>query len=201
MNATIYKDYTIEIDYDELIDNPRDWDNLSTMIFFHKRYDLGDKHDYNADDFTGWNEMRNQLIKDFDPAVISYVHMLDHSALSFSMQSFNGRSPYAHWDSGIVGFILITRETMRKEYKWKKLTSKRQEKLYQYMKGELETYQAYCNGEVYYYTINDPDDDFVDSCGGYYDTDEMLSECKSIIDNIVQRKEGKLWDHIPVLAD
>lgn len=32
---------------DDPIDSPRDWDNLGTMICFHRRYTLGDKHNYN----------------------------------------------------------------------------------------------------------------------------------------------------------
>ena len=53
-----YKDYDINIDYDQCnLDNPRDWDNLGTMVCFHKRCCLGDKHDYNSDNYSSWDEM------------------------------------------------------------------------------------------------------------------------------------------------
>ena len=29
-------------------DNPRNWDNIGTMVCFHSRYDLGDKHYYDS---------------------------------------------------------------------------------------------------------------------------------------------------------
>lgn len=32
----------------EYAEDPRNWDNLGTMVCFHKRYDLGDKHDYRS---------------------------------------------------------------------------------------------------------------------------------------------------------
>ncbi len=38
--------YRLQIQQDEGYENPREWDNLGTMICFHSRYNLGDKHDY-----------------------------------------------------------------------------------------------------------------------------------------------------------
>ena len=32
--------------YDEMAESPREWDNLGTMVCFHGRHNLGDKHDY-----------------------------------------------------------------------------------------------------------------------------------------------------------
>lgn len=48
------------------------------------------------------------------------------------------------------------------------------------VKGEMETYAAYANGEVYGYTVTrDEDEDEVDSCWGYYGDDEFdyMLEC------------------------
>ena len=33
---------------DDYPDNPRNWDNIGTMVCFHSRYDLGDKHYYGS---------------------------------------------------------------------------------------------------------------------------------------------------------
>lgn len=38
--------YRIEIVLDDDPPDPRDWDNLGTMACWHKRYNLGDKHDF-----------------------------------------------------------------------------------------------------------------------------------------------------------
>jgi hypothetical protein len=38
--------HRLTIKHDSDADSPRDWDNLSTMVCWHKRYNLGDKHDY-----------------------------------------------------------------------------------------------------------------------------------------------------------
>lgn len=47
MSTEYYKGYKIEICYDDLApDSPRDWCNLGTMVCWHGRYSMGDKHDY-----------------------------------------------------------------------------------------------------------------------------------------------------------
>ncbi len=38
--------YLIEILNDEDPENPREWDNLGTMVCFHRHYNLGDKHNF-----------------------------------------------------------------------------------------------------------------------------------------------------------
>jgi len=40
------KKLKLEIEQDSSPESPRTWDNLGTMVCFHKRYDLGDDNDY-----------------------------------------------------------------------------------------------------------------------------------------------------------
>ena len=50
-----YKGYTIRIEQDKHPVHPRrDCDPYGTMVCFHRRYDLGDKHDYRHEDYSGW---------------------------------------------------------------------------------------------------------------------------------------------------
>lgn len=50
-----YKGHTIVIDYDTDPSNPRtEFDNASTMVCFHPRYILGDKHDFSDPDELGY---------------------------------------------------------------------------------------------------------------------------------------------------
>ena len=45
-----YKGYTVEIHIDTDPWHPRtDCDNFGTMVCFHSRYHLGDKHEYSSD--------------------------------------------------------------------------------------------------------------------------------------------------------
>lgn len=41
-----YRGYNINWFYDECPDSPRNWDNVAKIICWHRRYNLGDKHNY-----------------------------------------------------------------------------------------------------------------------------------------------------------
>ena len=63
--------FVIDVVQDEAPFNPRkENDNLSKMICFHSRYDLGDKHDFKSKDYTSWAEMKKAIEKKLDIAVI-----------------------------------------------------------------------------------------------------------------------------------
>lgn len=40
--------YNLQVFRDEYAENPREWDNLGKMVCWHRRYNLGDKHDYES---------------------------------------------------------------------------------------------------------------------------------------------------------
>jgi hypothetical protein len=50
--------YTLTIDVDENPSDPREDDNLTKMICFHKKYTLGDKHDYKFDNYNIYTTIR-----------------------------------------------------------------------------------------------------------------------------------------------
>lgn len=194
-----YKGRNIDVYFDDSPMNPRtDWDNPFQMIMFHNRYNLGDKHNYNTDDYSGWDDIQKQIEHDLNPVIILPVYMYDHSSIAFSLGSFND-----HWDSGCVGFIILTRKELKEYYGWKYVTNARREELIRYAKLELETYQAYCNGEVFGYIIQDDDIEEAceDSCWGFYDMKYMLDEAKETIDRWDNDKQEKEWKHIPVLTE
>ncbi|KNZ70286.1 hypothetical protein Tfer_0846 [Thermincola ferriacetica] len=57
----------LRIVYDDNPENPRDWDNLGTMVCFHRRYNLGDPHNYREpDDFLF--DLLEQTVGDTDKA-------------------------------------------------------------------------------------------------------------------------------------
>ena len=48
-----YKGYIIKIFQDEMAENPREWDNLGTMVCFHPDYNLGDIQERDPNEFLG----------------------------------------------------------------------------------------------------------------------------------------------------
>ena len=173
-------DYTAYVYYDEYGDDPRSWDNLGTMIYFHNRYSLPHEADINSDDYSSWDEMEEAITRKFGSCVILPVYMYDHSGLAFSTGSFHGRLPqgHAYFDSGRVGFIFVTKKKIRKEYG--KAGKKEIEKAIDIMKGEVDVYGKYANGECYRFVVEDPEGEQVDSCGGYYDSEDAMNEALGI---------------------
>lgn len=186
-----YRGYDIKIYYDECPESPREWDNLGIMVCFHRRYSLGDSHNFNEpEDFI-------EFVRENNPIVLP-LFLYNHSGISMSTRSFIGRAHHAEWDSGQVGWIYVEKEKIKKEYGWKKLTKKRREKIIQYLIGEVETYDNYLTGEVYGFMVEKDGDD-VDSCWGFYGDEGlkcMIGEAKTEIDFDIQRRRKKHFDQV-----
>jgi hypothetical protein len=140
------------------------------MLFFGKHKHLGDKHNINADDYNGWNELEEAIKKEYDVVMIKKVYAYIHSGMTISTQPFS-----CPWDSGVLGFVIITKADLRKEYNWKVLTQKRINEVYNrldnIMDGEVKVLDYYVSGDVYGFRIEDKNGDIEDSCYGFYGYD------------------------------
>jgi hypothetical protein len=170
-----YKGHTIEVHYDEFGESPRGLEcALGTMLCFHRNYALGDKHNFSASDFEGWDDMKDYLYRREDAVVVLPLYLYDHGGITMRT------GPFAcQWDSGQVGFIFISKETLLKEYgSDTEETRKTAERV---LRGEVETYDRYLTGQVYGFTVEGPDCN--DSCWGLYeDVDYVVEEAKGYID-------------------
>ena len=172
--------HKVEIDYDQMADSPREWENLGTMICFHRRYTLGDKHGLDASSFEGWEDMQAHLEKEYD-GVLLPVYMYDHSGIALSTGSFG-----CPWDSGQVGFIGCSKADIRKWYQIKRITKKTAQRAEEALRQEVETYSKYVNGEVYHVRITTLDGEYVDSCGGFYSEEDVIEHAKEFL-KLVER--------------
>ena len=193
MEAVITKrieNYEIEIFQDESPDSPREWDNLGTMVCFHRSYNLGDKHDYRHSDYDGWEEMEKAIIKNENVGVILPLYLYEHSGITIST------TPFAcSWDSGQIGFIFISKDKMLKEYGGKIVTQKLKERVEGYLKGEVETYDQYLTGDVYGYKVYEisvcdhghEHRENTDCCWGWYGEDSCMEEAESIVNHLIKK--------------
>ena len=175
------KGEVLKIYYETCPKNPKDWSNYGVIVCFHNRYNLGDAHPtINKDDFDSWDALRKYLIKEKGAVVILPLRIYDHSGISIST---TGEYPYSDkWDSAQVGFIYTTKEKI-KEMAGDKTPTK--EKLVEYLNDEVKIYNQYLNGEVYFYqlikivkcNLGHEHEDVLDSCGGFYDIKDCLSDC------------------------
>jgi hypothetical protein len=153
----------LEIVQDDTPDNPRTWENLGTMVCWHRRYTLGDDHHYrNPQAFSHDIYDRN--------AVILPLYLFDHSGLSISTRSgaFRACDP-AGWDWGQVGYIYAMKDTVRQEFGAKHLARRLRNRVEELLRGEVAVYHQYLHGEVYGFTLTDRETgETIDSCWGFY---------------------------------
>lgn len=190
-NETKKGNFIVRTYHDESPDNPRSWDNFSKMICFHKRYDLGDNHDYKSNDFSGWEELKEQIEKDYNVGVILPLYLYDHSGITISTSSFS-----CQWDSGQVGWVFCTKEEM--DSNWIELSGQdKEERSEVLIKGEVETYDQYLRGDVYGYRVFKVEtcdkgcehEEELDSCWGYYGEEECMNEGISIMEYHISQEE------------
>jgi len=179
-----HKGIKLEIYYDTDPESPREWDNLGTMICFHKRRNLGDKdHGYRESGFSSWENLAAEIRKTEKPAVILPLYLYDHSGITIRTGPFS--SP---WDSGQVGFIFISREKAKKEFGIKRFTKKSLDMLEKGLVQEVQVYDMYLTGEVFGYVI-DRDGEHESSCWGYFGLDDVKAAATEAAEYALKQKE------------
>lgn len=177
------KKYELVIEHDNDPMNPRiEWDNITTMICFHKRYDLGDKTDYKSSNFNSWDELKEQIESDYKVLFIKPLYLYDHSGITISTSPFG-----CQWDSGQVGWVFIHEKQLNlmcgKDFE------RGEEKLNCITDNEVKTYDEYLTGEVYQYKVYEVETcdkghehkTLVECCGNYFSEEECENEGKSVI--------------------
>ena len=169
-----YKGLTIRIELDTDPMNPRDWDNLGTMVCWHRNYLLGDEQPTRSPD---------EYLEGIEDAIILPLYLYDHSGITMNTTGFD-----CPWDSNQVGFIFVEKSEIRKEYG--DLTEETLEKVKKYLVGEVNTYDQYLRGEVYGYVVETEDGEFIDSCWGFFEEDYCLVEAKSAADYEIKQQSN-----------
>jgi len=161
----------VKVLQDETEENPRDWDNLSKFVFFHKRYDLPNELNLDINQFSSGDEIGKHLREELGAEIVVPVYMYDHSGISISRHY---RYPYDDpWDAGQVGFAVVLSSDILKEYSVEHITEIIRHKALAVLDSEIATYNAYLTGDVYGYVVETPDGEYVSSCWGYYGDDEV----------------------------
>jgi hypothetical protein len=157
----------LRIYQDECVLNPREeWDNTTKMYCFHRSYTIGDNHNYNKNDFSSFEEFKNQLLVDYDIAIIKPVYMYDHSGQSISIKPFSCR-----FDSGQVGWIFIEKKDSEGLF---------EEQLQKIIDSDIAVYNQYLSGDTYGFTLVEKStckecqtvhENIIDSCWNFYGYD------------------------------
>lgn len=144
--------------------NPlKEWDcALGTMVCFHNRYDLGNKHVY-----SDAGEAKDDAKKiEKEGGIVLPLFLYDHGGTTMNTTGFS-----CEWDSGQVGFIWVTAKKIKEVYG--KLDDATRATAEASLKAEVETYDQYLTGDVYGFIVAkaDDEDDQEDSCWGFFGSD------------------------------
>lgn len=163
--------WELKIFYDEFTDSPRNWDNLGKICV--SKSCIYCKNEYeDVDSLTWYKESDDLKMLEGKGYIVLPLSCYDHSAVRIYV---GGKCDA--WDSSRIGWYIVSKEKVRKEYGVKRISSKFLEKVKRILKSEVETFNHYINGEVYGFTLYYNDEE-VDSCGGFYEDDE---ECNGFI--------------------
>ncbi len=156
---------TLKILREAYPENPREnGDYLGHMLCFHSRYCLGDQHDdVSSSEFGSWGEVEDYARENYGAVVILPLHLYDHSGVTMNTTGF-----FCPWDSGQVGIIYATEEGIRENWGDDNLDADRIEHVKSILRAEVKEYDDYLRGDVYCYELYGADDEFVDSCCGFY---------------------------------
>ncbi len=202
---------TVKIYQDEDPDSPREWDNLGTMVCFHRDHTLGDeKHGFTPD------TLQDKLK---EPGLVWLsLYLYDHSGISISCGGPSLRKDNNHypmdpggWDTSLIGAIFVDAETIKEEMARplrlrkgqinpdlapiKHITRRVRERVLACLRGEVETYNQYLTGDVYGYVIEDVVGKHLDGCWGYYGgieycESEAMSAAAGHVERVHDREYG-----------
>jgi hypothetical protein len=177
-------EYKLEIIPDPTPSSPRGDFNVTTMVCFHKRYDLGDKdHGFRHGDYSSWEEMKRDILKRTKARIIKPLYMYDHSGQTISTSPFS-----CEWDSGQIGWVFITPESI------KEAGHKRPRKatLEQWLETEVNVYDIYIRGEIYGFRLLKNGEE-EESCWGFYEADPLENGMSDYLpDEVVDALRAKL---------
>lgn len=153
---------TVRIVRDPEPESPREWDNLGTMVCWHRNYNLGDWKETKALYRTPQDFRESEDYK--EAAIVLPLYLYDHSGITMSCAPFS-----CPWDSGQVGYIFVSKSRLRSEYSVKRVTKKTLALAEKVLRSEVNVYDQYLTGQVYGFVVEDEDGNDLDSCWGFYD--------------------------------
>ena len=160
LEAIESKNYVANIQFDTSPFNPREDDNLGTLIAFHSIYNYSDNNDWTKE------ELLEHIQKE---DILSLpVYMYEHSGIALRTTPFNCK-----WDSGQIGYIFVSHAEIIECFGKLNLDQAGKNLI-----AEIDEFSEYCNGEVYGYQIYNKgesrhDSDDVESCWGYIGYDHI----------------------------
>ena len=155
------------------IDPRRDFDHLCTLVCWHRRYDLGDQHDWEAPEaFKADMAAR--------PHIRLPVFFYDHSGITIATTPFS-----CPWDSGQIGWAFVELSKLRTEFADVSDPVELQRNAEAMMRAEIAEYDQYLTGDVWCARIENRTGVVLDSCCGFFGSDYAIEEGRRMLEEAV----------------
>jgi hypothetical protein len=163
----------LEITHDDVCESPRQNTNLGYFVTCDSRYFSPDKNEtiqaiikdasdnaHNVEEHMTAikKEIKNQIGEKV--IYIAPVSKYEHGGVSYSIGTSRG------FDYSNNGFYIVTDRTL------KEVGAKRKD-IEKIIKAEIDLYNAYVNGNVYHFIAYNLDGSIFDSCGGFYNLEDI----------------------------
>ena len=197
-----YRGMHIDIYQDPDPEDPREWGSDDEMICFHRKYNIGDKHNYldvrdmliskclekGVEYAVDDEPTMDELIKSFSEHYLWLpIYMYEHSGITINTTGFS-----CSWDSGQIGIICISKDKVKELYAVDEIDNIVEENIYGLLKADVENYDQYITGDVYGYMVRE----IGQGCWGFYGGGEdsmLIEDAKDCIDYYLA-KEHPLFE-------
>ena len=183
-----------ELIYDQHATNPREWANLGTILiapnkahWIANRDDVVDTSCLGKNPYEHWNNLRREQLKlkKSDIAIAYPITKHEHGEISLQLGYKSG------WDYGVVGFVYVTKEQVRKCYGVDRITKSIIERAKNCLQDELDMLTRWLNDDCYGWQIKEcalTDDgldweevDTLDACWGYFGKEQALDDMQNML--------------------
>ena len=184
-----------ELVYDTDAANPRDCDNLGTILIAPNKAHWIANRDAAVDTsipfgnspYEHWDNIRREQLKlkQSEIAIAYPITKYEHGEISLQLGRKSG------WDYTVSGFVYVTKEQVRKCYGVDRITKSIIERAKNCLQSELDMLTSWLNGECYGWQIKEyalTDDgleweevDILDSCWGYFDQEQALDDMQNML--------------------
>jgi len=164
------------IEYDRDTESPRKWGNIGYFLTkegnykspdgnTNPLYDIIIETENTATDTENHITLIKKMAKEEGIKILHIypVYRYEHGNVIYKREIAHG------FDYSNCGFYIITEESYKKCFHNK--TTKQQ--IEKNIDSELDTYNKWINGEIYLFTLYNNNGEIEDSCGGFYDIEDI----------------------------
>mgnify|MGYP001604435674 FL=1 len=169
------KPVTVFIEPDDDPESPSEWDGWKPYSFNsrHSNYKHPDQLDLGSLGEDGKPIVRNPgLRRKLEVGLAFFLSYYEHGSCVWALLD---QAPKCRWDGTRIAGLLVW------DQKPKDMGAKTYEARAKDAAAFLDTYTKWCNGWVYGYRVEDPEEKIDAGCWGFYDLDQMFAEIKEAV--------------------